>query len=317
MCKERCRKLAVEIFNGKEYIKIYEGGLLFYAEPNSLPLILPYKYPQTVERIKITSLINDYLHLSKVNVLAYIPKIVSYKKVLCAFGDSGLAPTLERFKAQAKEMHYDEVFIHTEYDLDKDFYEHWKDKFKLKRGFGYWVWKPQIILQILAKMQDGDILQYTDVGCHLNPCGLRKLDEFFDLTDKSSSGMLGFKQTHIEKYWTKGDLFDYFGVRDRKDFYDTGQLWSGTMFIKKSKKTVKFIKNWLKVYCDDFSLVDDSPSKSQNFEGFIENRHDQSIFSFLGKINNIITLPHYKKKVDEPVWALRDKKRITPIVKEL
>ncbi|MDR1555188.1 MAG: hypothetical protein LBS39_04080 [Campylobacteraceae bacterium] len=70
MCQEKSRKLTVEIFNGKECIKIYEGDLLFSSEPNGLPLILPCKYPQTIERIKITSLINEYFHLSKVNVLA-------------------------------------------------------------------------------------------------------------------------------------------------------------------------------------------------------------------------------------------------------
>jgi hypothetical protein len=72
MCKERARKLLVEVHDGKEYIKIYEGDLLFDAEPNGLPLMLPYKYPQKIERIKITSLINEYFHLSKINVLSYI-----------------------------------------------------------------------------------------------------------------------------------------------------------------------------------------------------------------------------------------------------
>ncbi|MDR1460641.1 MAG: hypothetical protein LBI78_03270 [Campylobacteraceae bacterium] len=70
ICQERSRKLTVEVFNGKEYIKIYQGDLLFDSEPNGLPLILPYKYPSKIERIKITSLINDYFHLSKVNILA-------------------------------------------------------------------------------------------------------------------------------------------------------------------------------------------------------------------------------------------------------
>ncbi|MDR2789430.1 MAG: hypothetical protein LBB59_00405 [Campylobacteraceae bacterium] len=69
MCKEKARKLKIEVFYGNEYHAIYEGDLLFDAEPNGLPLILPYKYPQKIERIKITSQINEYFHLSKVNVL--------------------------------------------------------------------------------------------------------------------------------------------------------------------------------------------------------------------------------------------------------
>ncbi|MDR1460678.1 MAG: discoidin domain-containing protein [Campylobacteraceae bacterium] len=69
ICQERSRKLIVEVFNGKEYMKIYQGDLLFDSEPNGLPLILPYKYPQKIERIKITALTDNYFHLSKVNVL--------------------------------------------------------------------------------------------------------------------------------------------------------------------------------------------------------------------------------------------------------
>ncbi|MDR1614142.1 MAG: discoidin domain-containing protein [Campylobacteraceae bacterium] len=78
MFQEKARKLKIEVYNGKEYLKIYEGDLLFDAEPNGLPLILPYKYPQTIERIKITSQINEYFHLSKVNVL--VVKKIEKKK---------------------------------------------------------------------------------------------------------------------------------------------------------------------------------------------------------------------------------------------
>ncbi|MDR3177344.1 MAG: hypothetical protein LBT96_00015 [Campylobacteraceae bacterium] len=273
--------------------------MLFDAEPNGLPLILPCKIFKKIKLIKIMSQTNDYFHLSKVNVLTYILKIRDYKKILCVFGDSGLAPTLKRFEEQAEEMLYDDIFIYTEHKLDKEFYDYWQDKFKL-RGFGYWVWKPQVILQTLEKMQDGDILQYSDAGCHLNPCGLRKLDEYFDLTDKSSNGILGFQMFHIEKDWTKGDLFDYFNVREQKDICDTGQFISGIIFIKKCKKSIEIIKDWLKVYYNNFSLVDDSPSNSPNFDGFKENRHDQSIFSILAKINNIAMAQHYKKRMMSP-----------------
>ncbi|MDR2082023.1 MAG: hypothetical protein LBP54_09120, partial [Campylobacteraceae bacterium] len=70
MCKEKARKLTVEVFYNEKYHVIYQGDLLFDTEPNGLPLILPYKYHEKIERIKITSQINEYFHLSKVNVLS-------------------------------------------------------------------------------------------------------------------------------------------------------------------------------------------------------------------------------------------------------
>jgi hypothetical protein len=96
MCKEKSRKLIVEVYNSKEYIKIYEGDLLFDAEPNGLPLILPYKYSQTIERIKITSQINEYFHLSKVNVLVVNreEKLPNGKKIVFCRMRGGLADGL-------------------------------------------------------------------------------------------------------------------------------------------------------------------------------------------------------------------------------
>jgi hypothetical protein len=77
MCKEKARKLTVEVFYSNEYHVIYHGDLLFDAEPNGLPLILSYKFLQVIERIKITSQINEYFHLSKVNVLVVKPRVLN------------------------------------------------------------------------------------------------------------------------------------------------------------------------------------------------------------------------------------------------
>ncbi|MDR3177342.1 MAG: hypothetical protein LBT96_00005, partial [Campylobacteraceae bacterium] len=98
--QEKCRKLMVEIFDGKEYIKIYQGDLLFDAEPNGLPLILPYKYSRKIERVKITSLLNEYFHLLKVNVLSVKkeekPKL--YKKIVFCRPRGGLNDMLTQMQ---------------------------------------------------------------------------------------------------------------------------------------------------------------------------------------------------------------------------
>ena len=40
-----------------------------------------------------------------------------------------------------------------------------------KRGFGYWIWKSQVVLQKLISIPENDILVYLDVGFELNPRG--------------------------------------------------------------------------------------------------------------------------------------------------
>jgi hypothetical protein len=309
MCQEKSRKLLVEVFEGEKYHQIYQGDLLFGSEPSGLPLILPVKYSKKIEKIKITLQANEYLHLSRVNILSSD----NSKKYLCAFADSGLGHVKLRFEEQARLMgYYNKVFFYTENDLSDDSKTHFSDKLKVNRGFGYWVWKPQIILQTLEQLNEGDILNYCDAGCHLNPRGFTQLNEYFTSTNRSRADILAFNVggTHTERKWTKGDLFDYFGVRDREDIYNSVQALSGIIFIKKSTKSINIIKQWLQVYYDDFSLVDDTPSKSPNFSDFIENRHDQSIFSLLAKINNFDIINLSQNEEIAPILALRDRKRI-------
>ena len=36
---------------------------------------------------------------------------------------------------------------------------------KHKKGHGYYIWKPYLIQKTMNKMNDGDILLYSDAGC--------------------------------------------------------------------------------------------------------------------------------------------------------
>jgi hypothetical protein len=188
------------------------------------------------------------------------------------------------------------------------------DKFfdKLKgnvRGFGYWCWKPQIIKQVLDHLDDGDILQYTDVGCRLNIQGKTRLMEYFELASQDPLGILAFQNIApsgplihdgrqllglIDSHWTKGDLIDYFAVRDRPEITETPTIGAGIFFLKKGADSCALISDWLKVYETQFALADDSPSKSPNLGGFIENRHDQGIFSLLCKTRGVYTISAYE-----------------------
>lgn len=233
------------------------------------------------------------------------------KKYFLSFADSYLKPSAERILQQAKNMNiYDEIFILNESNLDKNF----RDKFKSKlihrsRGFGHYCWKPQVILQILNLMDYGDILHWADVGCHLNTNGIERLKEYFDLTNNSPTGILAFEAdikkdtkhhdgrklyNHIENEWTKGDLLDYFNVRDRLDIINTPQRVTTTLFLKKTNETLNFVKQWLGVIEHNFSLIDDTPSISPNLPEFTEHRHDQSIFSILCKLHNVDTVSFFE-----------------------
>jgi hypothetical protein len=95
-------------------------------------------------------------------------------------------------------------------------------------------------------------------------------------------------------------------------------MGGGIFLVKKSAAAVRFFEEFRQVYFDRYELCDDSPSISPNLPGFIENRHDQSIFSLLVKRNGVYTLS--SKEYDPmnggddwspmeryPIWAKHDK----------
>ena len=76
-------------------------------------------------------------------------------------------------------------------------------------------------------------------------------------------------------------MFEYFHCINKKEITHSPQFWSGSFFIKKNDNAERFVKKWNKVFEERFDLIDDTPSNIKNFSGFIENRHDQSIWTLL------------------------------------
>ena len=112
-----------------------------------------------------------------------------------------------------------------------------------------------------------------------------------------------FRDREEFKY-TKADLLDFFSVIDNKEITNTPQFWAGNFFIKKNDFTINFLNTWLNTIILNPNLINDTPSIKKNFEGFIENRHDQSVFSILCKKSKVINLSAY-----ECEWAHLDNQR--------
>jgi hypothetical protein len=192
------------------------------------------------------------------------------KKYFLTFATSDLNKSLKRIKKEAINLDfYDHIITYTEEDLDKKFKSYFKNYLKLgSRGFGYWSWKPQIILQVLDKMDDGDILQYSDAGCQLNNRGIARLYEYFELTKKTEIGILAFQNklpeyplkydgremlNYLEYEWVKGDLIDFFNVRENEEILNTPTIGAGVIFIRKCEQSVEIIKKWLDVIKINFN----------------------------------------------------------------
>lgn len=185
---------------------------------------------------------------------------------------------------------FENIYLMKPNDLDYDFLKQHGEFINSNfRGYGYWIWKPYIILNKLKDMKEDDILLYCDAGCQLNYYGMEKMLNYFELLINSDKNLLVFDTGHIERKYTKKDLFIELSCTD--DVYiNTKQICTTHIFFKCNKDTIKFVEEWYK-YCSNYNLVNDSPSVSKNYDDFIDHRHDQSIFSLLAKkYNNYICL---------------------------
>jgi hypothetical protein len=236
----------------------------------------------------------------------------------CSFADKRLAKSLSRIENQARELHFfDKIIIFNENDLDRRFREKHKQILNARtNGFGYWIWKPKVILQTLDQMDFGDSLLYLDAGSHLNKEGLSALHSYFVHIKESPAGILA---THLgsnlqERRWTKGDVFEYFNCKHDCLITDTPQIQAGLIFLNKRTETVNLINRWMEI-AENHNLIDNSPSRTVNLSDFISHRNDQSIFSILCKINKVDTIStsrfwtkgDWNDLMDQPIWLKHDK----------
>lgn len=242
------------------------------------------------------------------------------KMSFVSFGDRSCRGARKRLAKQAKESGYfDSINILAERDLGKDFRKRNLNRLAPgSRGFGYWMWKPQVILQELEKLGDGDVLLYADVGCHIVPDRGRGLERYVTLVRNSPSGLLCGELSHLESAWTKGDLFDFFGVREATEITDTPQRIGTVIFFVRNQTSLEIVRAWLGICEKNPDLISDAPSLSPNFPDFQEHRHDQSVLSILSKLRGCSTFsaaeiekwrqPHDEAIMqDFPIEARRDR----------
>lgn len=213
------------------------------------------------------------------------------KIILLSFADKRYKKTLDRLKQQTEAFPFDECFFLTQADLSKS-YRKSLETWKYRRGYGYWRWKFHLVNERLKKMEQDDILFYSDAGNYWNEKGIARFNEYInmlnDATDESC--ILVFEEPFLEKDWTKGDAFHYFGMDSNISVQMSLQIWGGAFAIRKTQQTEQFIRELDNIYQNHKELVTDRSSVINNFYGFREHRHDQSCFSLFMKQRPHITI---------------------------
>lgn len=196
------------------------------------------------------------------------------------------------------------------------------------RGFGYWLWKPFLINSLLNSLPNNSGIVYLDAGCHLNlktSESRKRFSEYFELaenngslTTKLFSGSFGIKDLK-ESSWTRKIVIESLGVSGKD--CKSSQIQAGILFLTNNDQNKKLTEQWFS-FCivDDYSFLLDAKPNENNFDGFIEHRHDQSIFSCLSKKEKIFSIkdetywaPNWEiDGANFPIWAMRHKSGINP-----
>ena len=163
-------------------------------------------------------------------------------------------------------------------DLNRDFISKNVDILSKRRGGGYWLWKPYLILKTLNSMEEQDLLIYSDSGAH----AISDLDKIYSLVSNKDIALF---ELHDKKNveWTSKDCCDILGCND-DEFLQSNQVCATFQVYRKTQKSVEFVENYLN-FCQNKSAILDS-DKGVGLE-YIEHRHDQSILSCLAFLHQI------------------------------
>lgn len=177
-------------------------------------------------------------------------------------------------KTAYKKGKFDLVIEYGPKDLGEEFKRKYEYILKKPRGDGYWLWKPYLILKTLEeKAKAGDYLFYCDAGAYY----INKIDYLIATMEKNNLEVMLFELPLIEKQWTKRDAFILMDC-DKEEIADSNQILATYMLIKKSEKSLEFIREYFK-YCSDERILTDlsNTQNVDNYKGYIEHRHDQGI----------------------------------------
>lgn len=183
----------------------------------------------------------------------------------------------------------DKVIEYSPKDLDADFIERNKEILSMQIGGGYWLWKPYIIRKAYNLLNEGDYLFYCDSGTVI----LKPIQTLIESMEKASTNVMPFQLTFPERMYSKRDAFVLMEC-DSSEFSDSKQRLAGYMILKKatpcSNKPNFFadldllLTQWLH-FSMDARIITDQPNAMNlpNYKDFIENRHDQTVWSLLTK----------------------------------
>jgi len=157
-------------------------------------------------------------------------------------------------------------------------------------GFNFYAWKPLIILDVLEKINDGDVVLYHDAGRLEYNFSIKKdVNVLIDKVIKEYNGIGLSHGWFKHNEYTKDKCFKLMGCDD--EFYRSKyQLAANWGIYEKNPKSLSFLNEW-KQWCLNYDVIC-SPINEDNHEGYVRHTWDQSILTNLFYLHSLTPLPY-------------------------
>lgn len=215
------------------------------------------------------------------------PKKAVGKKIYITFGGEVYDGTTALIAALAPKFGADEVRVYDDNWLMReraDFVEHnrWLWDHPHKRGFGWYAWKPFIVLDALERAKDGDVVMFTDADTF-------PVDDFSVLyeTCARDGGVMLFKaggnvnRRFTQAQWCKRDCYIAMN-QDEPRYYEAEAGVARFMLFQKGQwRAQQFLMEWLTYCVNPLATTFDPSILADEPEGFVEHRTEQAIMTNL------------------------------------
>lgn len=198
------------------------------------------------------------------------------KKYFVTYADSNFSEAKERIVKEALLTHeFDDVIAYGPEDVSERLRK--SSIFNEVRGGGLWSWKPDVILKTLNRMADGDALVYCDAGCSIYPG--HEWTKIWNLLGHFE--IVASRIYQRNDRWTRREILEAFKCNGH--YWQYCYQFMATIIIIKSPFVVNFVSEWRDAMIDHPEFVRDVTREERNAQhsSFIENRHDQAVYSAL------------------------------------
>ena len=214
-------------------------------------------------------------------------------KYLINYADLGFYNSRMTNSMSGIQAGFDAVIQYKKEDIDSSFYERNKRILSQRRGAGYWLWKPYIIYKTLERVDEGDIVFYSDAGSKF----VKQADPIFDAL-QNDMGVIAFEMAghHKEGEYCRRSVIEQV-LGETESVHDTDQNMASFVGTRKCKSSLEVIGAWLTL-CQNPDLILDKSPEAGELSNFKDHRHDQALWSLLTKKMSIPVLP------DPTQWGL-------------